>query len=91
MHKPRPLEAFSTDELELELELREGPTYQCLNPVCRSFVSSHRPLVRCPACGAVGSLSGMFDHDEDSPEWQAWEASLFNAHRGPQQGGQPHG
>lgn len=77
----RPLKDVATDELQLELTLRAGPSYQCQASDCRSMENSPALFDTCPACGRKGYLSGGFVRNPETGEWKAWEARTVAAYR----------
>lgn len=79
----RPLKDVATDELQLELVLRAGPRYKCQAKECGSLENSPAQFDTCPACGQKGYLSGGFVRNQESPQWQAWEARTIAAYREP--------
>jgi len=77
----RPYLDAQRSELELELHLRRGPSYQCQSVDCRSFEDSPGRFDTCPSCGRKGYLCGSFVRDESSPEWKDWEKRTFERYR----------
>jgi hypothetical protein len=77
----RILTGVPTNELRLEMRLRAGPSYQCMNPACRAYEDGPVKWDTCPSCGLKGYLCGSFKLDKESAEFKQWESRTFSKYR----------
>jgi hypothetical protein len=75
------LSVVSTEELNLELELRRGPRMQCRAAGCGAYDRGDR-WNKCQSCGTKGWLTGGFEPETTSEAYQDWQKRIVEQHRG---------